>query len=155
MSLLVVVLALALAAGGGVLLVPVVLRAAQGTGGVSATRVQAVLRGGLVIGLLERLATAGCVLLGQPEGIAVVVAVKGLGRYPELRGSASTSASSTSMSSTAGDAGAANSPVASGEPSVAALGAAVSERFIIGTLTSLIWAVAVGALGRWLMLAGV
>ncbi|TGO04726.1 hypothetical protein [Serinibacter arcticus] len=142
MSLLVVVLTLALAAGGGVLLVPIVLRAAQGTGAVSATRVQAVLRGGLVIGLLERLATAGCVLLGQPEGIAVVVAVKGLGRYPELRGSASTS-------------GAANAPSASGEPSVAALGAAVSERFIIGTLTSLIWAVAVGALGRWLLLTGV
>lgn len=147
MSLLVVVLTLALAGGGGVLLVPIVLRAAQGTGTVSATRVQAVLRGGLVIGLLERLATAGCVLLGQPEGIAVVVAVKGLGRYPELRGSASTSSASTS--------GAANAPSASGEPSVAALGAAVSERFIIGTLTSLIWAVAVGALGRWLLLTGV
>lgn len=153
MSLLVVVLTLALAAGGGVLLVPIVLRAAQGTSAVSATRVQAVLRGGLVIGLLERLATAGCVLLGQPEGIAVVVAVKGLGRYPELRGSASTSGPGTS--SAAGVPGAANAPAASGEPSVAALGAAVSERFIIGTLTSLIWAVAVGALGRWLLVTGV
>lgn len=153
MSLLVVVLTLALAAGGGVLIVPIVLRAAQGTGTVSATRVQAVLRGGLVIGLLERLATAGCVLLGQPEGIAVVVAVKGLGRYPELRGSASTSGAATST--TGGAPGAANAPAASGEPSVAALGAAVSERFIIGTLTSLIWAVAVGALGRWLLVTGV
>lgn len=153
MSLLVVVLTLALAAGGGVLLVPIVLRAAQGTGAVSATRVQAVLRGGLVIGLLERLATAGCVLLGQPEGIAVVVAVKGLGRYPELRGSTSTSGAATST--TGGAPGAPNAPAASGEPSVAALGAAVSERFIIGTLTSLIWAVAVGALGRWLLVTGV
>jgi len=158
MSLLVVVLTLALAAGGGVLLVPIVLRAAQGTSAVSATRVQAVLRGGLVIGLLERLATAGCVLLGQPEGIAVVVAVKGLGRYPELRGSASTSGPGTSGAAGvpgAANAPAANAPAASGEPSVAALGAAVSERFIIGTLTSLIWAVAVGALGRWLLVTGV
>lgn len=127
MSAAVVVLVLVVAAGGGVLLVPAVLRLAQRRGGVSATSSQAVLRGGLIIGILERLATAGCVLLGQPEGIAVVVAVKGLGRYPELRGSV-------------GGDGAKN------------LGAAVSERFIIGTLTSLIWAVAVGALGRWLLI---
>ncbi|HEY0118370.1 MAG TPA: hypothetical protein VGC04_06300 [Cellulomonas sp.] len=45
----------------------------------------AALRGGTWIGLLERLATTGALLLGEPTAIAVVVAVKGLGRYPELR----------------------------------------------------------------------
>jgi hypothetical protein len=70
---------------------------------------RAVLRGGTWIGALERLAVTGCMLVGQPEGIAVVVAVKGLGRYPELR----------------------ENPGA-------------SERFVIGTLASLLWAAAVG-----------
>lgn len=45
----------------------------------------AALRGGTWIGLLERLATTGALLLGEPTAVAVVVAVKGLGRYPELR----------------------------------------------------------------------
>lgn len=43
-----------------------------------------ILRGGEVIGYLERLAIIGCVLLGQFGGIAIVVAVKGLGRFNEL-----------------------------------------------------------------------
>ncbi|PJJ61302.1 hypothetical protein [Compostimonas suwonensis] len=43
-----------------------------------------VLRGGLMIGLLERAAIAGTILAGFPEGIAVVVAVKGVGRFTEL-----------------------------------------------------------------------
>jgi hypothetical protein len=43
------------------------------------------LRGGTWIGLLERIAVTGTLALGYPEGIAFVVAVKGLGRYPELR----------------------------------------------------------------------
>ncbi|WAL41245.1 hypothetical protein BRM1_05190 [Brevibacterium sp. BRM-1] len=43
------------------------------------------LRGGLWIGLLERLLIAGGIAVGQPAVIAVVVAVKGLGRLPELR----------------------------------------------------------------------
>lgn len=70
---------------------------------------RAVLRGGTWIGALERLAVTACMLVGQPEGIAVVVAVKGLGRYPELR----------------------ENPGA-------------SERFVIGSLASLLWAAAVG-----------
>lgn len=45
----------------------------------------AVLRGGTWIGILERLAVTGTLALGYPEGIAFVIAVKGLGRYPELR----------------------------------------------------------------------
>lgn len=43
------------------------------------------LRGGLTIGVLERTAVAVSVLAGWPGGIAVVMAVKGLARYPELR----------------------------------------------------------------------
>lgn len=46
---------------------------------------RAVLRGGTWIGILERLAVTGCLVAGYPAGIAFVIAVKGLGRYPELR----------------------------------------------------------------------
>lgn len=64
-----------------------------------------VLRGGTVIGVLERLATTGLILVGQPGLIAAVVAIKSLGRWSELRE----------------------------DP-------AVSERFIIGSLASCLWA---------------
>ncbi|MGX4707238.1 hypothetical protein [Rhodococcus ruber] len=73
------------------------------------------LRGGRVIGLLERAAVAAAILAGWPEGIAVVLAVKGLARYPELR-----------------------------EPQA-------SEQFIIGTFTSVLWAIAVCGVGRGLL----
>lgn len=43
------------------------------------------LKGGYWIGLLERAALFACVLSGFPAGIAVVLGVKGLGRYPDLR----------------------------------------------------------------------
>ncbi len=76
-----------------------------------------VLRGGLVIGLLERTAVVVAILADQPVAIAYVVAIKGLGRYPELR----------------------QSPAA-------------SERFIIGTLSSMLWAAAVAVLVKWLLL---
>ncbi len=46
-----------------------------------------VLRGGAWIGVLERAAIASCLLVGYGEGVAVVLAVKGLGRYPDLRAS--------------------------------------------------------------------
>ena len=46
---------------------------------------QNALPGGRWIGILERLATYICVVTGQPMGIAMVLAVKGLGRYPELK----------------------------------------------------------------------
>lgn len=45
------------------------------------------LRGGRAIGWLERLATYATLLTGFPAGIAVVVAVKGLARYPDLKAS--------------------------------------------------------------------
>ncbi|WP_053207589.1 pentapeptide repeat-containing protein [Jiangella muralis] len=64
------------------------------------------LRGGTSIGALERVAVAVTLLAGWPEGLALVLGVKGLGRYPELR-----------------------------RP-------AAAERFIIGTLASVLWAVA-------------
>ncbi|WP_395243406.1 hypothetical protein ACGGZK_14905 [Agromyces sp. MMS24-K17] len=43
-----------------------------------------VLRGGLTIGVLERVASAGAIIIGFPEAIAIVVAVKGVGRFTEL-----------------------------------------------------------------------
>jgi hypothetical protein len=45
-----------------------------------------VLRGGAWVGYLERAAISATLLAGWPEGIALVLAVKGVGRYPELRG---------------------------------------------------------------------
>lgn len=45
-----------------------------------------VLRGGLWIGILERIAVASCMMGGQPALISLILGVKGLGRYPELRG---------------------------------------------------------------------
>ena len=44
-----------------------------------------VLRGGLWIGMLERLAVFAALVGGWREAITVVLAVKALGRYPELR----------------------------------------------------------------------
>lgn len=71
-----------------------------------ADRPESVLRGGAWIGYLERAAVASTLLAGWPEGVALVLAVKGVGRYAELRET--------------------NAP----------------ETFIIGTLASLLWAVA-------------
>lgn len=67
-----------------------------------------VLRGGAWIGALERIAVFASLAGRWPEGIAVALALKGLGRYPELR---------------ADDR------------------AGTAERFIIGTMVSLLWAV--------------
>ena len=68
-----------------------------------------VLRGGAWIGALERLAVYVALVAGWGPGLAIVLAVKGLGRYPELRSQEDTGA---------------------------------AERFIIGTFTSVLWAVA-------------
>jgi hypothetical protein len=69
-----------------------------------------ILRGGAIIGILERLAVCLAILTGQPVAIAYVVAIKGLGRFAELK----------------------ETPVA-------------AERFIIGTLSSMLWAAGVAA----------
>ncbi len=68
-----------------------------------------VLRGGAWIGALERGAIYVALLAGWPQGLAVVLAVKGLGRYPELR----------------------------------ATGTGAAERFIIGTMVSVLWVVVI------------
>lgn len=81
-------------------------------GGPVGTEAVQTLRGGTWIGILERLAITGCLLAGYPAGVAFVVAIKGLGRYPELR----------------------EHPVG-------------AERFLIGTLASMIWAATTGLLG--------
>ena len=52
--------------------------------GVTTGARREVLRGGLTIGVLERIATAGTIIAGFPEGLAIVVAVKGVGRFTEL-----------------------------------------------------------------------
>ena len=74
------------------------------------------LPGGSWIGALERLAIFVSLLAGLPEGVAVVLAVKGLGRYPELK--------VDHMSRQSGNVDR----------------SAVGERFIIGTLVSVLWA---------------
>ncbi|WP_147303315.1 hypothetical protein [Microbacterium bovistercoris] len=70
------------------------------------------MRGGTVIGYLERACTVLAIAVGFPEAIAAIIAVKGIGRFPELAESEA------------------------------------RERFIIGTLASLSWAGALGAIIR-------
>jgi len=94
----------------GGIVVPERQTAAERADGEQPTR--EVLRGGTTIGFLERLATTGSIMAGFPEAIAVLVAIKGVGRFTEL------------------DA------------------AEARERFIIGTLVSLIWACSCAALFR-------
>lgn len=91
--------------------------AASGDGAPTVAPHGDVLRGGLLIGFLERAAVAVAIFSGQPVAIAYVVAIKGLGRYPELK----------------------QTPAA-------------SERFIIGTLASMLWAASVAALAKVLLL---
>lgn len=51
---------------------------------LSVRRAARQLGGGAWIGMMERLAIYACVVCGFPEGIAIVLGVKGLARYPEL-----------------------------------------------------------------------
>ena len=78
---------------------------------------QRILRGGAIIGVLERLGVCLAILAGQPVAIAYIVAIKGLGRFAELK----------------------ETPVA-------------AERFIIGTLTSMLWAAGTAAAVRVIFL---
>jgi hypothetical protein len=75
----------AVAAGGPV--TTAVLRAADpaSVGVAGGPQDPDVLRGGAWIGLLERAAVATALLAGSAEALVVVLAVKGLGRYAELR----------------------------------------------------------------------
>lgn len=58
---------------------------ASGVGEESLEHAGELLRGGAWIGALERAGVAATLVAGWPEGTAVVLALKGLGRYPELR----------------------------------------------------------------------
>lgn len=105
----IVLVSLALSAALGAAVVSWVLKRI-GSDGAEA----GVLRGGMWIGVLERLAITGGLLVGMPEVVAVVIAIKGLGRYPELRNSDHEHRGRA------------------------------AERFIIGTLSSFLWAGVVG-----------
>jgi hypothetical protein len=89
--LAVVILAVVAVAGGG-LLTTLVFRQVDRGDHVAPTdeadsveAAQQVLRGGAWIGALERTAIYASIVAGWPEGIAVVLAVKSLARYPELQ----------------------------------------------------------------------
>jgi len=119
-------LAVALATVGGNPVVRWVLAAADGgktregdRGGIlvelmaappAPPREEEILRGGTTIGYLERLASALSIVAGFPAAIAVIVALKGVGRFSELA-----------------------TPAA-------------RERFIVGTLASLLWACTVAGI---------
>ena len=98
-------------ANGGIMLDAAAAGVAEGSDTVTVTETE-VLRGGTTIGYLERLSVVIALIAGYPEAIAIVVAVKGVGRFSELAA------------------------------------AEARERFIIGTLASLLWACVVGALVR-------
>ena len=89
--LTVVVLGVVALAGGG-LLTTLVFRQVDRGDHVAPTdeadsveAAQEILRGGAWIGVLERAAIYASIVAGWPEGIAVVLAVKSLARYPELQ----------------------------------------------------------------------
>jgi hypothetical protein len=94
-------------------LVRLVLEAA----GTPVAKGEATLRGGRVLGPMERLLVAGLVLAHDPAGIGFVVAAKGILRLPEIRDEQSASADDQ-----------------------------VTEYFLIGTLASLLLAAAIALL---------
>ncbi|MCX6397727.1 MAG: hypothetical protein NTV23_14675 [Propionibacteriales bacterium] len=99
-----IVLVATLAAFGGGPVTAAVLHAADHGGPIE--QAGDILRGGAWIGAMERVAIFTTLIAGWPEGLAIVLAMKGLGRYPELK-----------------------------QPGAA-------ERFIIGSFTSVLWAIA-------------
>jgi hypothetical protein len=87
MSVVVIIAALIFSALTGWPLVALVLRWSEGSGRERREEnrsAKELLRGGLWIGLLERVAVTGAVLLGEYTIVAAAVAVKGLGRFKEL-----------------------------------------------------------------------
>jgi hypothetical protein len=77
---------LAAVAGGGPVATAVLRAADPAAVGVrGGPQDPEILRGGAWIGVLERAAVAVTLLVGSAEGLVVVLAVKGLGRYAELR----------------------------------------------------------------------
>lgn len=85
------------------------------------------LKGGRLLGVMERWIVAGMVLVGEPAGAAIIFAAKGLLRFPTVRDSA-----------------APDDIENSDEPGWAA--AEYSEYFLVGTFSSLLIAAAVAVL---------
>jgi len=79
---LVLMIGLAAAFGGGPVTAAVLHRVDHGGPIEQAGNV---LRGGAWIGAMERTAIFVTLAAGWPQGLAVVLAMKGLGRYPELK----------------------------------------------------------------------
>lgn len=78
----------ALAVAGGGLLTAGVFRLVDGGSAARRDSMRSageVLRGGAWIGALERAAVYATLVAGWPEGMALVLGIKGLGRYPELK----------------------------------------------------------------------
>lgn len=115
-AVLTVLGALGLSAGLGPVIVGAILRRIE-----NGVETPGLLRGGMWIGVLERVAVTGAIVAGAPEAVAIVIAIKGLGRYPELRHEA-------------GD-----------------MAGRAAERFIVGTLASFIWAALWGFVGLWVL----
>ncbi len=88
----IVLVAVVAAVAGGWPLTTWVLRRSM-AGEPPQTEEAPILRGGTWIGVLERLAITGSILVGYPQAIAVVIAIKGLGRFPELRAATGATAS--------------------------------------------------------------
>jgi hypothetical protein len=78
---------LASVAGGGPVAASTLRLADPGHPGRPGPADPQVLHGGAWVGVLERIGICGTLLAGWPEGVALVMAVKGLGRYAELRDS--------------------------------------------------------------------
>ncbi|NYG58085.1 hypothetical protein BJ980_001008 [Nocardioides daedukensis] len=79
-----------LAVGGGGVITTSIFRLIDGTRDAeegSMRQAGEVLRGGAWIGGLERTAVFASVVAAWPSGLAIILALKGLGRYAELRSS--------------------------------------------------------------------
>lgn len=126
-TLLAVVLAPVAVLGGS----PVtagVLRLADRESAGAVVQAATVLRGGAWIGVFERTGVFAALVAGWPEGIAIVLGLKGLGRYSELKADGVSTGSTTGLTgSTTGSTGASGS-------------SGVAERFIIGSFCSVLWA---------------
>lgn len=118
--------------GGAVVSTAVFAHIDAGAKGHEMAAAGQVLRGGAWIGALERVAVFATLVAGWPQGVAVVLAVKALGRYPELR----------NPSDPTDPAGTRSPETMALRPRQPAVHSAAAERFIIGTLVSFLWAAA-------------
>jgi hypothetical protein len=91
-SLLTVVSGAAAVAGGGLVTTQVFALVDRESQDSRVRHSGEILRGGAWIGALERLGVYVALVAGWAPGLAVVLAVKGLGRYPELRNQEDTGA---------------------------------------------------------------